>query len=81
MKSTTTPTTHTTTEAQASAPGKAGSPTPEEVRALRLAHGHTQAQAAELVHMRARAWQKYEGGESAMHAAVWELYRIKCAMR
>lgn len=57
------------------------SPTPEDVRALRLAHGHTQAQAAAMVHMKARAWQKYEGNEAAMHPAVWELYRIKCAMR
>ena len=63
------------------APSKSDSPTPDEVRALRLAHKQTQAQAAELVHMRVRAWQKYEGGEAAMHPAVWELYRIKCAMR
>ena len=62
-------------------PSKSDSPTPAEVRALRMAHGQTQAQAAAMVHMKARAWQKYEGNEAAMHPAVWELYRIKCAMR
>ena len=68
-------TTPTTTAAQLA------SPTPDEVRSLRLAHGQTQAQAAAMVHMKARAWQKYEGNDAAMHPAVWELYRIKCAMR
>jgi len=65
----------------ASTPSKAEPPTPDQVRAHRLAHGHTQAQAAELVHTNARTWQKYEAGENRMHPAMWELYRIKTAMR
>lgn len=62
-------------------PSKASSPTPDQVRTHRLAHGHTQAQAAQLVHMPPRTWQKYEAGDNAMHPALWELYRIKCELK
>jgi hypothetical protein len=37
------------------------------------------ASAAALVYMDARSWRYYEAGQRAMHPAVWELYRIKCA--
>lgn len=55
-------------------------PKPGDIKAQRLAHGHTQAQAAELVYMPARTWQKWEAGDNRMHPAAWELYRLKCAM-
>ena len=78
---------HTGSTAPGVAPGshgqasKPGSPTPAAVRAHRLAHGQTQSQAAALIYMELRAWQKYEAGDSAMHPAFFELYRIKCAMQ
>lgn len=74
--STTTTTPSTTTEAG----GRAPSPTAEQVRAARLDAGHTTEQAARLVHMDARSWRYYETGGRTMHPAMWELYRIKCAM-
>lgn len=53
-------------------------PTPDEVRAARLAAGLTQAQAAELVHYgRALRWSDLECGRHAVPAAVWELFQIK----
>jgi len=60
---------------------RATSPTAEQVRAARLAAGHSTEQAARLVHMDARSWRYYEAGQRAMHPAMWELYRIKCAMQ
>lgn len=60
------------------------SPTPDEVRAARDLAGLTQAQAAELVHSTARAWQGWEAqdGPSArrMHPGLWELFKIKSGM-
>lgn len=65
--------THTAPHPEASAPP----PTAEQVRAARTAAGQTQAEAAALIHMGARAWRHYETGARAMHPAFWELYRIK----
>jgi len=53
-------------------------PTPAAIRAAREAAGLTQAKAAALVHTDARSWRRWEHGERAMHAAFWELFRIKC---
>ena len=74
MSSTTTP------PPSSGADGRATSPTADQVRAARLAAGHSTAESAALVHMDARSWRYYEQGARAMHPAVWELYRIKCAM-
>ena len=41
----------------------------------------TQAQCAELVHVGARTWRKWEGGERKMPAATWELFLIKIGKR
>lgn len=71
-------TTPATTETETS--GRAPSPTADQVRAARLAAGHSTAEAAALVHMDARSWRYYEQGARTMHPAMWELYRIKCAM-
>lgn len=75
MSKATTPTTETETSS------RAPSPTADQVRAARLAAGHSTAEAAALVHMDARSWRYYEQGARAMHPAVWELYRIKCALQ
>lgn len=52
-------------------------PTPAEIRAARERTGLTQAQAADLLHVDLRSWQKWEGGERSMHPAFWELLRLK----
>lgn len=51
--------------------------TPEEIKRVRLAAGLTQTQAAELVHVTLRSWQRYEAGEKRIHPAMWELFLIK----
>ena len=60
---------------------RAQSPSATDVRAARMAAGHTVDRAAALVHMDARSWRYYEAGQRGMHPAMWELYRIKCAIR
>ena len=59
-------------------------PTPEEVKAARLAAGLNVRQAAELIHASPRAWIQWEyvGPDALqqsrrMHAAFFELFRIK----
>jgi DNA-binding transcriptional regulator YiaG len=53
-------------------------PTPEQVKAARTEAGHTQAQAAALVHAGSyRSWQDWERGQRPMPLAAWELYLIK----
>ena len=51
--------------------------TPESIKRVRLAAGLTQTQAAELVHVTLRSWQRYEAGEKRIHPAMWELFLIK----
>lgn len=55
----------------------AANPRPEEIRAAREAAGLTQQQAGEVVHSGWRSWQDWERGERRMHAAFWELFRLK----
>lgn len=50
------------------------------VKARRNA-GHTQKQAAEVVRVTPRQWQRYESGETRIPWAVWELYLIKTNQR
>lgn len=57
-------------------------PTPETIKAARTNAGHTQAQAAAIVHTDGRTWRRWElgaGYESgrAIPLAAWELYLIK----
>lgn len=51
--------------------------TPREVKAARLAAGLTQAQAAEVIHKRILAWQRYESGDRSMDCALYELFLLK----
>lgn len=58
-------------------------PTPDAVRAARAAAGHTQAQAAELVHYRSWVrWAEAErlDGPGMRDAAKWELYLLKAGL-
>lgn len=53
-------------------------PTAAEVRRAREKAGMTQAQAAELVHLRnSRRWGEYERDINGMPLATWELFLIK----
>ena len=52
-------------------------PSPEEVRAGRLAKGLTQSQAAEIVRGRLHTWQQWEAGDRSMHPGLWELFLLK----
>lgn len=53
------------------------SPARTEIRQARKQAGLTQSQAAELVHVSAAGWRKWESGAREMHAAFWELFLIK----
>lgn len=57
------------------------SPFQEEILATRKAAGLTQTEAGALVYSALRTWQQWESGERKMHPAMWELFRIKLAMR
>lgn len=51
-------------------------PTKEDIKKARNAAGLTQAEAADVVHVSADAWRKWEQG-SPMNMAAWELFLIK----
>ncbi|KVU15676.1 hypothetical protein WK62_27755 [Burkholderia ubonensis] len=53
------------------------SPSGAELRAIRLSLSLTQPEAAKVVHVDTRTWQKWEGGERGMHPAYLELFLIK----
>lgn len=53
------------------------SPSPDAIRAARLAVGLTQREAALLIHATTRAWESWEQAERPMHPGLWELFRIK----
>lgn len=58
------------------------SPTPEQVKEARLAAGHTQAEAAAVVHRdEYRRWSEWERGVVKMPPAEWELYLLKTQKR
>jgi DNA-binding transcriptional regulator YiaG len=52
-------------------------PTPEQIRAARVAASLTQTEAALLIHGTMRSWQEYEAGNRRMHPGLWELFRMK----
>lgn len=66
-------------------PSPTANPKPAEIRAAREAAGLTQSEAAVLVHVSLRAWQRYEEGSEdgtkRMHPAMWELFLIKLDRR
>lgn len=53
------------------------SPTPDQIKAARANAGLTQSQAAALIYKTLNAWQKWESGDRAMDAALWELFLLK----
>ena len=52
-------------------------PTPAQVKQARANAGLTQKQAAEVIHKKILAWQRYESGDRVMDAAYYELFLIK----
>lgn len=57
-------------------------PKGSEVRSLRLKFDLLQREAADMVHVKIRAWQNYEQGDadgySPIPIQVWELFQLKC---
>lgn len=52
-------------------------PSPDEIMAARLAAGHTQDEAARLVHLSRRdRWSEFERGIRPIEPARWELYLL-----
>ena len=52
-------------------------PTPEQIAKARERAKMTQEEAAALLYMKWRAWDRYEKGARKMHPALWELWQIK----
>ncbi|MEM5372329.1 XRE family transcriptional regulator [Paraburkholderia azotifigens] len=55
-------------------------PTPAAIRQKRERAGLNQIEAAALLHVNMRLWQKWELGERAMHTAFWQLFCIKTGL-
>lgn len=56
-------------------------PAPDDVKTARECVHYSQAEAAAVVHVDLRSWQKWEGGERQMHPAFFELFLIKTRQR
>jgi hypothetical protein len=58
-------------------------PTPEQIKAARLAANMTQAEAAAVVHRTSstgfKRWSEWECGAKKMPPAEWELFNLKVA--
>jgi DNA-binding XRE family transcriptional regulator len=57
-------------------------PSPAEIKSTRLAAGLTQTEAANLVYVSLKGWQRWETEEAltthrTMPAATWELFLMK----
>ena len=55
------------------------SPTTQEIKDAREAAGLTQTEAAAVVNVELRGWQRWEGGERVMNPAILEFFKIKTA--
>ena len=53
------------------------SPTPDEIRAARIAAGLTHQAFADLLGVHISASMKWHAGERKMHPAMWELFCLK----
>ena len=52
-------------------------PTAAQIAAARAKAGHTQAEAAAVVHSTARRWREWETATYRMHPSAWELYLLR----
>lgn len=55
----------------------AARPEPAMIEAARKAQRMTRKQAADLVYGTESAWRAWEEGNRPMHAAIWELFKVK----
>ena len=52
-------------------------PTPDQIRAARLAAGLSQAEAGELILSSKRSWENWEQGRAKMHPGLFDYFLIK----
>ena len=52
-------------------------PTPEQIRAARLAAGLSQTEAGELILASKRSWENWEQGRVNMHPGLFDYFLIK----
>lgn len=52
-------------------------PTPDQIRAARLAAGLSQAEACELILSSKRSWENWEQGRVKMHPGLFDYFLIK----
>ncbi len=57
---------------------KLQAPTTAQIRAVRVAAGLTQAEAAEMCQAGLRTWHGWENGDSQMHPIFWAWFQ-ECA--
>ena len=58
-----------------------GTPTPEEIKAARIAAGLTQVEAAALIRYSEIAWKQWEGGTRPMAWATWFAFNTLASAR
>ena len=56
-------------------PSPARNPSPDAIRAERIAQGLTQTQAGAKLYTTCRVFQQWEAGDRRMHPAFWALFR------
>lgn len=52
-------------------------PTPDQIKAARLAAGLSQSQAAEIIKASPRSWENWEQGRVKMHPGLFDYFLIK----
>lgn len=53
---------------------------PADIIAARESLGLTQTQAAALIDLKLRMWQRYESGASVMSPLMWQVWRIRAGI-
>lgn len=56
-------------------------PTPEEIKAARIAARLTPPKAAALIYLNRTNWTRAEAGQTKMHPAFFELFLIKTGQK
>lgn len=51
------------------------SPTAAEIKALRVKHGLTQAQAARVIGLAPRSWEAFEQGRNQLQPVLWYAFQ------
>lgn len=52
-------------------------PTPDEVKAARIAAGLNQTEAAEVVYVRQASWSRWEAGIDSMPLSLWVFFQLR----